>query len=176
MMPCVLYIPSNCSSWRSVGRNQASYRRDVIVSPCRFVIQETQVRESMPEMVPPHAVEKAKTSTEQPAFIHAVFPLILHLDILRLWCGRDPENVVTPVTASAIAIKYDNIGGSPPNQHLSKTSSTLAIHKLLCSRKLEVHVAVDTDERALVLGLSPLQADDDGLVDSRDTGSCQHCE
>jgi hypothetical protein len=52
-----------------------------------------------------------------------------------------------------------------PNQDLTKLSSALIRDILLGASQLQVEVAVGADQAALVLGLVPLQPDDDILVD-----------
>lgn len=53
-----------------------------------------------------------------------------------------------------------------PDQDLAQGASHLLVDVLLGAAELDVHVAVDTDESALVLSLAPLQADDDLLVNA----------
>lgn len=43
-----------------------------------------------------------------------------------------------------------------PYKHLSQVSRLLQVNPLLRAAQLDVHVAVDGDEAALVLGLAPL--------------------
>lgn len=76
-----------------------------------------------------------------------------HLNVVRrsihlnAFCSRYPEHVVAPY------------------QDLSQRTCLFAIDKLLCIVQLDVHVRVYTDQHALILGLSPLQAYNDFLVD-----------
>jgi hypothetical protein len=53
-----------------------------------------------------------------------------------------------------------------PNQNLPQRARHLLINPLLCARKLNVHVAVDAYETALVLGLAPFKTDDDLFIDT----------
>jgi hypothetical protein len=41
------------------------------------------------------------------------------------------------------------------------------VDKLYRAAELDVHVAVDADEAAFVLGLAPFEADDDFFVDTK---------
>lgn len=52
------------------------------------------------------------------------------------------------------------------NQDLTKRGGHLLVNVLLGVGELDVHVGVDRDEHAPVLGLSPFEADDDFLVDT----------
>lgn len=52
-----------------------------------------------------------------------------------------------------------------PYQHLAQGARRFAIHKLLGVRQLEVHIRVGRHEVAVILGLVPLEAHDDVLVD-----------
>lgn len=56
-------------------------------------------------------------------------------------------------------------GSNAPDQHLTQGSGTLAVDELLRACELHVHVAVHTDEAALVFCLSPLEAHEDIGVD-----------
>jgi hypothetical protein len=53
-----------------------------------------------------------------------------------------------------------------PDQDLSQITRLLLINPLLGIRKLNVHITIDANQTALVLGLTPLQADYDFFVDS----------
>lgn len=53
-----------------------------------------------------------------------------------------------------------------PNQHQTKGTGVLAINVFLRIAQQDVHVGVDALQRALVLGLTPLQADDELSADS----------
>nr|POF03534.1 vacuolar protein-sorting-associated protein 11 like [Quercus suber] len=59
-----------------------------------------------------------------------------------------------------------------PNQYLPQRPAALPIDPLLRIAQLHVHVAVHADQPPSVLGLAPLQADDDVIVDERNTVSC----
>lgn len=52
-----------------------------------------------------------------------------------------------------------------PDQNLAQLTRHLLINVLLGSRQLDIHVAVDADQSALVLCLTPLQAHRDLLID-----------
>ena len=52
------------------------------------------------------------------------------------------------------------------DQDLAKRGSHLLVNVLLGVGELDVHVGVDGDEDAAVLGLSPFEADDDFFVDA----------
>lgn len=56
-------------------------------------------------------------------------------------------------------------GGNLPNQDLPQLAGALAVNVLLRVRQLQVHVAVNRHERALVLGLAPLEPHGDRLAD-----------
>ena len=60
---------------------------------------------------------------------------------------RNPQHIITP------------------NQHLSELALVLALDVLDGAAELDVHVAVDADEAAGVLGLAPLEADAHVVVD-----------
>lgn len=53
-----------------------------------------------------------------------------------------------------------------PNQNLSQNTRHLLVDPLLRARQLDVHIAVDADESAFVLGLAPFETDDDFFIDS----------
>lgn len=53
-----------------------------------------------------------------------------------------------------------------PNQHQTKSTSVLAINVFLRIAQQNIHVGVDALQCALVLGLTPLQADDELGADS----------
>ncbi len=60
------------------------------------------------------------------------------------------------------------VGGgwrNTPDQDLAQVARELLVDELLRVGELDVHVAVDADEPALVLGLAPLEPHDDVLVD-----------
>lgn len=72
----------------------------------------------------------------------------LHLRVsVVLVCALDPQNIVAPY------------------QNLSKDARHLLINPLFCARQLDVHVTVYADQAAFVFCLSPLQTDDNFLVD-----------
>jgi hypothetical protein len=52
-----------------------------------------------------------------------------------------------------------------PDQDLPQRARRLAVNVLLSAVQLHVHVGVDADEAAVVLGCAPLEPDDDVLVD-----------
>lgn len=52
------------------------------------------------------------------------------------------------------------------NQDLAERRSHLLINVLLRVGELDIHVRVDGDQHAAVLGVSPLEADDDFFVDA----------
>lgn len=64
------------------------------------------------------------------------------------------------------SIPNSRLGWRVPDQDLAQNSSHLLVDILLGSTKLDVHVAVDADQLALVLGLAPLESDNDVLVDA----------
>lgn len=53
-----------------------------------------------------------------------------------------------------------------PNQHQTQGTGVLAINVLLRIAQQDVHVGIDALQRALVLGLAPLQADNELSADS----------
>ncbi len=53
-----------------------------------------------------------------------------------------------------------------PYQHLTEDTCHLLINPLLRARQLNVHVAIDAHETALVLCLTPFETNNDLLVDS----------
>ena len=59
------------------------------------------------------------------------------------------------------------VSHNSPYQHLPQTPRTLSSHPLLRPAQLDVHVAVDRHKASSVLGLAPLQADRDFVVDER---------
>jgi hypothetical protein len=72
----------------------------------------------------------------------------LHLPPIRsLPIRRNPQHIIAP------------------NQHLSKLALVLALDVLDSAGQLDVHVGVDADEAAGVLGLAPLEADAHVVVD-----------
>lgn len=79
--------------------------------------------------------------------------LTLHLCItgraihFHAFCSRDPQNVVASY------------------QHLTQSACLLAIDEFFRIVQLDVHVGVDTDERAFVFCLTPLQSHDHFVVD-----------
>lgn len=57
------------------------------------------------------------------------------------------------------------------DQDLAERRSHLLVNVLLGVGELDVHVGVDGDEDATVLGLTPFEADDDFFVDAGDEKS-----
>jgi len=53
-----------------------------------------------------------------------------------------------------------------PDEDHAQRARRLAVNMLDRLAQLDVHVRVDRDQAALVLGVPPLQTDDDGLVDT----------
>lgn len=54
--------------------------------------------------------------------------------------------------------------GDAPDQDLSQIACELLVDKLLGVGKLDVHVAVGTNESATVFGFTPLQSDNNVLI------------
>jgi hypothetical protein len=73
---------------------------------------------------------------------------VVHLDILALVRSLDPQHVVTPY------------------QHLAEVARLLEVDVLDGAAELDVHVRIDGDELAAVLGFAPLEPDDDFFVDA----------
>jgi hypothetical protein len=73
----------------------------------------------------------------------------LRIPILRILIRRDPQHIVAP------------------DQHLAEMALALSLDPLDGATELDVHVAVDADEAARVLGLAPLEADAHVVVDER---------
>jgi hypothetical protein len=62
-------------------------------------------------------------------------------------------------------IQENPILENAPYQNLAENTRHLLINPLLCTRQLNVHVAVDAYETTLVLCLAPFETDNDFLVD-----------
>lgn len=60
----------------------------------------------------------------------------------------------------------NGIVGGVPNQHQAQGAGVLSIDILLCVAQQDVHVRVDALQGALVLGLAPLQTNDELGADS----------
>jgi hypothetical protein len=73
----------------------------------------------------------------------------LRIPILRILIRRNPQHIVAP------------------DQHLAEMALALSLDPLDGAAELDVHVAVDADEAARVLGLAPLEADAHVVVDER---------
>jgi hypothetical protein len=88
--------------------------------------------------------------------------LVLHLGIrsfaihLDSFGSRDPEHVVTPSPRRQHVFPAMQPRSTIPYQNLTQCAGVFPINILLCVRKLDVHVGVDTDQSSFVFCLSPL--------------------
>lgn len=131
-----------------------------LCQPCDYAfVGDHKAEASNPHLVsvpgdflPPRALSKAPTSFRRVEFGRSS----LHLDVALAVGGLDPQHVVAP------------------DQDLAQVAGELLVDELLRVGELDVHVAVGRHQPALVLGLAPLQAHDDVLVDPVEKASRQH--
>lgn len=84
-----------------------------------------------------HVAIPCSDKSSNAAFVRPASTVHLDVGVLALVGTLDPEHVVTP------------------DQNLAEVARELGVDELLGVAELDVHVAVDADQSALVLGLAP---------------------
>lgn len=124
----------------------SGYIPAVLLAQASPIVQSHPVRREA-TLVPGDERRAAKIHIHRLSFPSCRSTSHLRIPIAPLLIRRDPQHIVTP------------------NQHLPQLALVLALDVLDSAAELDVHVRVDADEAAGVLGLAPLEADTHVVVD-----------